>query len=125
MNYFIGLLEAEETNSELITPDELKQQLLMAWHNVSFETAVILNDAFSLRWSFEIGKDLPLASLHKDGETVSIDGTPESVAKFAVWYRGIISTQHKLCIFHDSSDEVIELCPQSTETEILDALYSM
>ncbi len=49
---------------------------------------------------------------------------PETTAKFAVWYRAQVSSEYKLVICHDSSDQEFELTPATTEDQLLNALNS-
>jgi hypothetical protein len=122
MAYFIIPNEASDLQ---IDPQNLANQLSSKWPFIKFENAVTQNDPFILSWRFDIDGDVLRGSLHKDGQTVSMEDFSEGAAKFAVWYREVIPPQYQLFISHDSSDEEIEIMPESTEEEILDDLNGL
>ena len=117
--YFIGPLR--DCDLQLQT-EELLQQLRARY------PVTLQSDEYSygylLNWELEIKGRPNYGGLHTDRQLIDLDDDPEAAAEFAVWYRTQIPSRYKLCIFHDSSDQVFEITPIITEEELLLQLYS-
>lgn len=122
MPYFIYLNERAEFVFDI---ENFQKVLLAKWLDVNFEEDVTQNVNPHFSWNVEINGDFERCSLHSDLRTISIDGYPEGVAPFAIWYRKLIPLHYRVFISHDSSDEEIEVTQNMEEIHLIDILNSM
>jgi len=124
MPYFIDSLDTLDFEFDV---DEFADQLRARWQSVREDT-FDQSGLFAGCWLVDFGSTGHLMiTLHKDQKSVSIDDADVySIAQFALWYRKLIPVHYSLYLYHDSwGDELVEISPSNTETEIADALADL
>jgi len=116
------IIITEENTDLRIEIETLKQQLITKWGSVKFETRIIPNSPSVLVWDVDISGETSWGALHDDQQTIAIDASEEAVAKFAVWYRTIISTKYRLFLYHDQAEFEVEISANTTEKDILNEI---
>ncbi len=122
MAYLIITNEKANLN---IDPESLKQKLQVQWTSVVFENVSITRLNMALYWKIPVKRDLLTGSLHGNQRAISLDASEEAVAAFSAWYRTIIPAEIPLFLCHDSSEERVEIHPNTTEIEILEEMGNM
>ena len=101
-----------------IDPEEYRQLLIERWPSTTFFQR---SDISPLEWEIRVeepdqsGAYGTIGMLHGDLQVVSVE-TP--FEEFFLWHREIISNEHRLFLFNDSSYESLELTEQTTLREI-------
>jgi len=116
MPYFFII---DEETDFAIDVENFAKQLRASWPSVRFEDIKITNDPFLLHWSLREGEIDHVGSLHRDRRTISVDDYPKGVARFALWIRAFLPEQHKLMLYHDSSDIAVEITPKTQAEDLI------
>ncbi len=119
MPYFI--IPVEESDL-VIDVESFANQLRASWPSIQFEDVKMADDPFLLSWSLREGEIDHVGDLHRDQRTISVDDYPAGVAKFALWIRAILPAQHKLMLYHDSSEVKVEI---TTTTRVEDIIAEL
>lgn len=116
----------EEGASFQLVAEDFKREMRAKWGQIDYEEDKANRIGnFALRWRVEINGDDEIGELHSDLRTITIDGYPEGVAAFAIWYRGKIPTRERHFVTSDSADHNVEVAFDNTEQELVELLNSL
>src|SRR5215472_6071494 len=96
MNNFIS--SPTETNWRM-TPSEFLRHLLARWPQASVRT-LTLPSPFAFEWNIQMSHGVLEGEFYRDHSALSINGTSEDCAAFALWFRSLVPPQQAL-IFYD------------------------
>jgi hypothetical protein len=123
-----------------VNRDDFQRKLKEQWPEAKVEP-VQANDPYSFYWeiisSVQIERELPelptyttdalqSGAIDPNQATLYLHYYPDSeVAKFAVWYRSVIPSQHQLSLYIKAKKRSINLNTETTEQQIIEALKPM
>jgi hypothetical protein len=101
-----------------IIPEKYSNGLKILWPDITITTPS--STEYSLWWELEREDKYPImGGLQIDHNVVSVDGSYEYVAEFAIWHRTFIPQEYKLYFFHESLEVLFELKPSVSVSEVL------
>ena len=118
MEYLITPPEATDWR---IDNDQFRENLINTWPGVSSHSVNNPEDYHYLEWTImppQTQQRLDIA-LHRDRQGISLDGSIEDCAKFALWFRSFVPSPQKLIFYDQAYNSKIELHNNTKEKEIL------
>ena len=74
-------------------------------------------------WEYNRSDSYIEGSQDRAGQTQYLDGTPDMLAKYAVWWRRQVDPKQDLIFYNDGYTVVVPLTNDTTEETILKALH--
>ncbi|MBC7811982.1 MAG: HEAT repeat domain-containing protein, partial [Burkholderiales bacterium] len=104
-----------------ITPDEFAKHVKKRLKRVKFNTRQPSADFLLIDFEYKTRTYYLSGGLHRNGHTLTLNGEPESAAKFAVWWRTLFPPEYTLYL--DAREfGFVSVEPSTTETNILDVI---
>ncbi len=101
-----------------INPAEYSQELQQLWPDVRIRSNY--SEYYVLWWELKKDNAFPImGGLQNDYRVISIEGSGEYIADFALFHRAYISAKYSLYFFHESLETEFELVSGLTKDEII------
>jgi hypothetical protein len=114
----------EGETSIYIEPREYAKALELNWRaEVTIKS--LPSNAFTLNWDMFENNNIILSGwLHPDNKVVSISGTSQSMAAFAIWHRDLVSKNEPLYIFDEGLHTKFEINDRTQVDDVVEAIDS-
>lgn len=109
----------EQSTTLDMDPLWLQEQIRTRWPNAKFNVRQPKPECYRLDWQIDIQERMMIGGLHRDGYLIVLMGRDEDAAEFAVWFRGLISSEHVLR-FYQWADFGVTIKPDMTPQQLAD-----
>jgi hypothetical protein len=105
-----------------IEPREYAKALERDW-NANVRARNLSSDEFVLSWNIDENTQLELSGWLQPGKkVVSMDGTAESMAAFAIWHKNAVSEDEPLYLFDEGLHIKFEINDRTQAADIVEAI---
>jgi hypothetical protein len=124
MEYLITPPEATDWR---IDAEVFKENLVNNWSNLSLNPIVNAEDYYCLEWVIMPPRCQQRldGALHRDRQGISLDGSLEDCAKFALWFRDFVPSNQALFFYDHGYNYHIDLQKNITNVEIINTFSSL
>ncbi|NET86902.1 MAG: hypothetical protein F6K45_02115 [Kamptonema sp. SIO1D9] len=112
------LITPPASTSWKINSVEFTQSLQEKWSEVKIRTVTNPDDYYALEWVILEGERLD-GALHRDGQGISLDGSLEFCASFAIWFRSLVPETQNLLFYDQGFNFYVDLHEETTKSEII------
>jgi hypothetical protein len=115
------LITPPETTDWQVNLDSFKDKLKKDWSNLSIKVINNLEDYYCIEWMIDPPETQTRldGALHRDKQGISLDGSLEDCAKFALWFRSFVPSYQKLIFYDQGYNSQIDLYSGVREGDII------
>jgi len=117
------LISPLDENQFRVDPKSFVEQLRAKWMDAEVREIKDAVDPYLLEWILPIGYRID-GALHRSLTTISLEGSLEDCAIFAVWYRTFVPSKYGLLFFDQGYHGHVNLHNETTEQQLIDAFMA-
>ncbi len=121
------LITPPESTDWRIDVEVFKENLVKKWSNLSLNPIVNAEDYYCLEWVImppQCQQRLD-GALHRDRQGISLDGSLEDCAEFAIWFRHLVPSAQSLILYDQGYNFQVNLGNTITTIAIIEAFSNL
>jgi hypothetical protein len=117
------IISSLDENEYRVDSKSFIEQLRAQWPKAEVREIKDAVDPYLFEWILPIGHRID-GALHRSLTTISLEGSLEDCAIFAVWYRTFVPPTYGLLFFDQGYHGHVNLHNETTEQQIIDAFMA-